>query len=153
MASTSYHVQCSSWVGKRAGCKRNWAQSSVRTTKIQAQFSAQTTQNRAQFRVRSMKTWAQICKHKHFYISCLKTQWQLHFVNGGKKKINNFCLNNSGRALVNRAGRKPLRAGRSALRNMPSWNTDVLYADCTFTRQSASCSHALISVPWCCFHL
>ena len=31
-----------------------------------------------------MKTWAQICKHKHFYISCLKTQQQLHFVNGGK---------------------------------------------------------------------
>ena len=37
-------------LGKRAGCKRNWAQSSVRTTKIRAQFSAQTTQNRAQFR-------------------------------------------------------------------------------------------------------
>ena len=44
-------------------------------------FSAQTTQ----FRVRSMKTWAQICKHKHFYIGCLKIEQQLHFVNGGKK--------------------------------------------------------------------
>ena len=44
-------VQCSSQVGKRAGCKRNWAQSSARTTKIRAQFSAQTTQNRAQFKV------------------------------------------------------------------------------------------------------
>ena len=30
-------------VGKRAGCKRDWAQSSARTTEIRAQFSAQTT--------------------------------------------------------------------------------------------------------------
>ena len=80
------NAQCSSYVGKRAGCKRNWAQSSARTTKIRAQFSAQTTQNWAQFRVQSIKTWAQICKHKHFYIGCLKTQQELHFVNGGKKK-------------------------------------------------------------------
>ena len=36
----------------------------------------------AQFCRRSMKTWAQICKHKHFYTGCLKTQQQLHFVNG-----------------------------------------------------------------------
>ena len=28
-----------------------------------------------------------------------------------------------GRARVNRAGRKPVRAGRSVLRNRPSWNT------------------------------
>ena len=82
-----------------------------------------------------MKTWAQICKHKHFYIGCLKTQQQLHFVNGGKTKINLFIIifffySNSDMALVNRAGRKPVRAGRktvraghSALRNMPSWNT------------------------------
>ena len=28
-----------------------------------------------------------------------------------------------GRARVNRAGRKPVRAGRSTLRNRPSWNT------------------------------
>ena len=34
----------------------------------------------------SMKTWAQIYKHKYFYIGCLKTQQQLHFVNGEKKK-------------------------------------------------------------------
>ena len=32
--------QCSSWLGKKAGCKRNRAQSSARTTKIWAQFSA-----------------------------------------------------------------------------------------------------------------
>ena len=44
--------QCPSWVGKRAGCKRNLTQSSARTTKIRAQFSEQTTQNRAQFRAR-----------------------------------------------------------------------------------------------------
>ena len=47
-----------------------------------------------------------------------------------KKKINSLFFCNyfffySGRARVNRAGRKPLRAGRSALRNRPSWNTDL----------------------------
>ena len=80
----------------------------------------------AQFCRRLMKTWAQICKHKHFYIGCLKTQQQLYFFNGKKKiikKINFLVFNNSGRALVNRAGRKPVRAGRSALINVPSWNT------------------------------
>ena len=47
------------------------------------------------------------------------------------KKNYNFCFLNSGRALVNRAGRKPVRAGRSALINMPSWNTvinTIMYA-------------------------
>ena len=61
--------------------------------------------------------------YKHLYISCLKTQkQQLHFV---KIKINFFFFFflNSGRAHVNRAGRKPVRAGRSALINRPSWNT------------------------------
>ena len=65
--------------------------------------------------------------YKHFYIGCLKTQkQQLHLV---KIKytfflfsINFFCWY-SVRARVNQAGRKPVRAGRSALRNMPSWNT------------------------------
>ena len=49
-----------------------------------------------------------------------------------KKKQKNIKLiflflfnNNSGRARVNRAERKPVRAGRSALRNMPSWNTVI----------------------------
>ena len=36
------------------------------------------------------------------------------------KNIFFFFLNNF---FVNRAGRKPVRAGRSALRNRPSWNT------------------------------
>ena len=60
--------------------------------------------------------------YKHFYIGCLKTQkQQLHL-----EKIIfffNFFFFNSGRACVNRAGRKPVRAGRGALRNRPSWNT------------------------------
>ena len=38
-------MQCSSQVVKRAGCERNLAQSSARTTKIRAQFSVRT--NRA----------------------------------------------------------------------------------------------------------
>ena len=98
-------MQCSTLVGKRAGCKRNWAQSNARTTKIRAQFSAQTTQNRAQFRARTTKIWSQSSTrtkrglgtilwpidenmgtnlqafYKHFYIGCPKTQkQQLHFV-------------------------------------------------------------------------
>ena len=68
--------------------------------------------------------------YKHFYIGCLKTQTQqLHFVK--KKKIIKIFLyiiilyiNNSDRALDNRGGRKVVRAGCSALRNMPSWNTE-----------------------------
>ena len=55
VVSESAYWQCSSQVGKRAGCKRNRAKSSVRTTKIRAQFSEQTTQNRAQFRARMTK--------------------------------------------------------------------------------------------------
>ena len=51
------------------------------------------------------------------------------FCKWGKKKVINLFVNlktkiNSGRALVNRAGRKPVRAGCSALINMPSWNTE-----------------------------
>ena len=34
-----------------------------------------------------------------------------------------FPIYNPSRALINRAGRKPVRAGRSALRNRLSWNT------------------------------
>ena len=106
----------------------------MRTSKIWAQFSAQTTQNLAQFRVRSMKTWAQICKHKYFYIGCLKTQQQLHFVNGGKTK-NYFIFYflyviRAGRCLIGQYG--PVRAGRSALRNMPSWNTEYIMHTWTF---------------------
>ena len=66
--------------------------------------------------------------YKHFHIGCLKTQkQQLHFVKIKNKIIfffNFFFFFNSGRARVNRAGRKPLRAGRSTLRNRPSWNTE-----------------------------
>ena len=58
-----------------------------------------------------------------FYTGCLKTQQQLHFVNGDFFFFF-FFFNNSCRALVNRAGRKPVRAGHRALRNMPSWNTE-----------------------------
>ena len=56
--------------------------------------------------------------YNHFYIGCLNTKQQ-HFEN-------NFFFSfffNSGRALYNRAGRKTVQAGRSTLRNMPSWNT------------------------------
>ena len=61
--------------------------------------------------------------YKHFYIGCLKTQkQQLHFV---KIKNKYFVFLNSGRARVNRAGRKPVRAGHCVLRNMLSWNTGM----------------------------
>ena len=45
-------------VGKRAGCKINWAQSSARTTEIRAQFSAQTTQNLLRVNDQNMVLWA-----------------------------------------------------------------------------------------------
>ena len=70
-----------------------------------------------QFCGRSMKTWAQICKY--FCIGCLTTQkQQLHFV----KKKN--CFIREGRC-VDRAMCKTVRAGRSALGNIPSWNTGL----------------------------
>ena len=81
--------QCSSYVGKRAGCERNRAQSSARTTEIRAQFSAQTTQNLLRVNDQNLVLWAIDENmgtnlqefYKHFYIGCLKTQkQQLHFV-------------------------------------------------------------------------
>ena len=57
---------------------------------------------------RSMKTWAQICKH--FYVG-----W--FFLIQARR-----CVNWAGHKPV-KAGHKPVRAGRSALGNMPSWNT------------------------------
>ena len=108
----------------------------MRTTKIRAQFSAQTTQNLLRVNDQNLVLWAidenmgtnLQAFYKHFYIGCLKTQkQQLHFVKIKIKLIFVvlifcFCLN-SGRARVNRAGCKPVRAGCSALRNRPSWNT------------------------------
>ena len=41
--TTSVYNQCSSWVGKRGGCKRNRARSSARSNIVRAQFSARTT--------------------------------------------------------------------------------------------------------------
>ena len=96
-------------------------------TKIWAQFSAQTTQNLLRVNDQNLVLWAidenmgtnLQAFYKHFYIGCLKTQkQQLHFVKIKNKLIfffNNFFL----------AGRKPVRAGRSTLRNRPSWNTAV----------------------------
>ena len=78
--------------------------------------------------------------YKHFYIGYLNNKQQLHFVKIKNKWI--FFLNyifflNSGRARVNRAGRcikragrKPVREGRSALGNRPSWNTDLQRSFC-----------------------
>ena len=112
-------------------------QSSARTTKIWAQFSAQTTQNLLRVNDHeNMGTNLQVFS-KHFYIGCLKTQkQQLHFVKKKKKiSIIIFCFN-SGRARINRAGRKPVRAGCSALRNRPSWNTEMVAHVIMITRSS-----------------
>ena len=105
-------------------------------TKIRAQFSAQMTQNLLRVNDQNLVLWAidenmgtnLQAFYKHFYIGCLKTQkQQLHFVKRKNKLIFFFEINffflNSGMARANRAGRKPVRAGRSALRNRPSWNT------------------------------
>ena len=66
------------------------------------------------------------------------TKQQLHLVN---KKIKTFFFFIRSRRCVNRAGRKPERAGRSALRYMPSWNTVYLMASTTC--QSCSKRRAL----------
>ena len=60
-----------------------------------------------------MKTWAQICKH---FTSIFTPMFE---------NTKTFFLN-YGRALDNLAGRKTVRAGRSALRNMPSWYTGII---------------------------
>ena len=78
---------------------------------------------------------------KHGHKSACILQAFFHRLSENTKTAITFCKNktklifyflfffiffnlNSGRARVNRAGRKPVRAGRSALRNRPSWNTD-----------------------------
>ena len=75
-------------VGKRAGCKINWAQSRARTTKIRAQFSAQTTQNLLRVNDQNLVLWAidenmgtnLQAYYKHFYVGCLKTQKQQFYI-------------------------------------------------------------------------
>ena len=108
----------------------------MRTTKIRAQFSSQTTQNLLRVNDQNLVLWAidenmgtnLQAFYKHFYISCLKTQKQQF-----NYKLIFFFLN-SGTARLNRAGRKPVRAGRSALRNRPSWNTDYMTVYAVHTR-------------------
>ena len=102
-----------------AGCKRNWAQSSARTTKIRAQFSARTTHNLAQFRARMTRIWSQSSTWTKRGLGTI-LQTAITFC---KYNFFFFFSSNSGRALCNRAGRNTVRAGRNALRNMPSWNT------------------------------
>ena len=77
--------------------------------------------------------------YKHFYIGCLKTQkQQLHFV---KIKNNFFKLHffvfNSGRVRVNQAGRKPVRAGHSALG--PMMHTLILILSLVYTHTRVNC--------------
>ena len=77
----------------------------------------------------TMKTWTQICKQLQAFLHRLSenTKTAITFC---KKKNFFLIINNSGRALDNRAGRKTVRAGRSALINMPSWNTARATAPC-----------------------
>ena len=94
----------------------------------------------AQFCGRSMKTWTQICKHftSIFTPPSENTKTAITFFYYIKKLNLNtfFCFLNLGRALYNRAGRKTVRAGRSALRNMPSWNTAVYITRTEFVSRS-----------------
>ena len=80
-----------------------------------------------------MKTLAQICKQLQAFLHRLfeNTKTAITFCKK-KKKFKLFKKKKSGRVLDNRTGRNTVRAGRSALRNMPSWNTgsyDVLEDD------------------------
>ena len=116
---------------------QNWAHFYSWTTKILSQSSTRTKRGLGTLLWaidENMGTNLQAF-YKHFYIGCLKTQkQQLHFI---KIKMIFFLIIiiilfifkyifvflNSGRARVNRTGRKTVQAGRSALRNRPSWNT------------------------------
>ena len=73
-----------------------------------------------QFCGRLMKTWAQIYKQLQAFLQQLSenTKTAIFF--------------NSGRRYVNQAECKTVRAGRSALRNMPSWNTDYRLTSVSF---------------------
>ena len=73
-----------------------------------------------------MKTWAQIYKHFTSIFTPLSENTKTAITFSKKKKFHNLFflfVFNSGRVLYNRAGRKTVWAGRSALRDMPSWNT------------------------------
>ena len=72
-----------------------------------------------------MKTWAQICKQLQAFIYRLSENTKT-----GITGIFFFLRNNLGRALDNRAGCKTVRAGRSALGNMPSWNAASVVSMC-----------------------
>ena len=135
--------------GSGAGCKRNWAQFSARTTKIQTQFSAQTTKNRAQFRAWTTKSLlhsnaqnlgtiqqANETRSGHNFVgdrwnghkSASIVQCTVHRLSENTKteivlKKNNIF--NSGGCKRVRAGRKRVRAGRSTLRNIPGWNSVI----------------------------
>ena len=107
------------------------AQSSVRTTKIQAQFSAQTTRNRAQFGARTTKSSLRVNDQNSGTIQHANETRSGHNCVGDRLSENTktaiicitkvfFFLNSTGR-YINRAGREGVRAGRSTLRNTPSW--------------------------------
>ena len=69
-------------LGKGQGAKETGKNLARERPKFGHSPARERNEVRAQFCGRSMKTWAQICKQKHFYSGCLKTQQQLHFVNG-----------------------------------------------------------------------
>ena len=103
----------------------------MRTSKIRAQFSAQTTQNLLRVNDQNLVLWA-IDENMGTNLQAFLHRLSENTITFCKnKKLINFCFfnliffNNSGRARVNRAGRKPVGAGRSALRNRPSWNTVI----------------------------
>ena len=71
---------------------------------------------------RSMKTWAQLCKHftVHQASENTKSNYMYKF---NDKSGRTLCK--SGRAHGIQAGCKRLKAGHSALANMPSWNISI----------------------------
>ena len=127
-------------LGNGHGAKKNGHNPARERPKVGHSIVSERNEIWAQFCGRSIKTWAQIYKQfavhplsenenaktavickkgGHFYILFLVTN--LMTVRAG------CYVNRAGRKGV-RAGHKPVMAGRSTLRNMPRWNTD-LYAN------------------------
>ena len=111
----SGHIQCSSY-SARLGAKKIGHNLARKRPKFGHNPACERSQIRAQFCGRSMKTWAQICKHCTVHQLSENTKTEIiYYV---KRKIQILA----GR-YINWAGRKTVRAGRSTLGNMPRVST------------------------------
>ena len=101
-----------------------------------------------------MKTRTQICKQLQAFLHRLSENTKTAITFCKKKNKKKKIIIREG-ALDNRAGRKTIRAGRSALRNMPSWNTVIKSAqfpvnarsNFRHSRNAHSCMTPVVAIP------